>query len=132
LAKLYPQDFDSGELRDLDKDLRLYIADVRSDVSFSNIETITELSKKMVETRRHLMYPLFYRLLKLVIVLPVATATVERCFSAMKLVKTFLRNHLNDDSLSDDVICYVEKEQMKKVTNDQVVEYFMARRERMY
>jgi hypothetical protein len=132
LAKLYPQDFDSGELRDLDKDLRLYIADVRSDVSFSNIETITELSKKMVETRRHLMYPLFYRLLKLVIVLPVATATVERCFSAMKLVKTFLRNRLNDDSLSDDVICYVEKEQMKKVTNDQVVEYFMARRERMY
>jgi hypothetical protein len=132
LAKLYPQDFDSGKLRDLDKDLRLYIADVRSDVSFSNIETITELSKKMVETRRHLMYPLFYRLLKLVIVLPVATATVDRCFSAMKLVKTFLRNHLNDDSLSDDVICYVEKEQMKKVTNDQVVEYFMARRERMY
>jgi hypothetical protein len=50
----------------------------------------------------------------------------------MKLVKTFLRNRLNDDSLSDDVICYVEKEQMKKVTNDQVVEYFMARRERMY
>jgi hypothetical protein len=116
-------------LRDLDKDLCLYIADVHSDVSFSNTETITKLSKKMVETRRHLMYPLFYRLLKLVIVLHVATATVERCFSAMKLVKTFLRN---DDSLSDDVICYVEKEEMKKVTNDQVVEYFMALRERMY
>jgi hypothetical protein len=65
---LYPQDFDSGELRDLDKDLRLYIADVHSDVSFSNIETITKLSKKMVETRRHLIYPLFYRLLKLVTV----------------------------------------------------------------
>jgi hypothetical protein len=110
LAKLYPQDFNSGELRDLEKDLRLYIADVHSDVSFSNIQTIIDLSKKMVETRRHLMYPLFYRLLKLVIVLSVATATVERCFSAMKLVKTFLRNRLNDDSLSDDVICYVEKE----------------------
>ena len=78
------------------------------------------------------MYPLFYRLLKLVIVLPIATATVERCFSAIKLVKTCLRNRLNDDSLSDDVICYVEKEEMKKVTNDQVIEYFMARRKRMY
>ena len=78
------------------------------------------------------MYPLFYRLLKLVIVLPIATATVERCFSAMKLVKTYLRSSLNDGSLSDDVICYVEKEEMKKVTNDQVVEYFMARRNRMY
>uniref|UniRef100_A0A453N733 HAT C-terminal dimerisation domain-containing protein n=1 Tax=Aegilops tauschii subsp. strangulata TaxID=200361 RepID=A0A453N733_AEGTS len=132
LANLYPQDFDSRDLRDLDKDLRLYIADVRTDDSFSNIATITELSKKMVQTRRHIMYPLFYRLLKLVIVLPIATATVERCFSAIKLVKTCLRNRLNDDSLSDDVICYVEKEEMKKVTNDQVVEYFMARRKRMY
>lgn len=50
----------------------------------------------------------------------------------MKLVKTCLRNWLNDDCLSDDVICYVEKEEMKKVTNDQVVEYFMARRKRIY
>jgi hypothetical protein len=65
-------------------------------------------------------------------VLHVATATVERCFSAMKLVKMFLRNRLNDYSLSDDVICYVEKKEMKKVTNDQVVKYFMALRERMY
>ena len=39
LDKLYPQDFDSGELRDLDKDLRLYIADVRIDDSVSNIAT---------------------------------------------------------------------------------------------
>ncbi|XP_044407247.1 uncharacterized protein [Triticum aestivum] len=132
LAKLYPQDFDSGELRDLDKDLRLYIADVRTDDSFSNIATITELSKKMVQTGRHIVYPLFYRLLKLVIVLPIATATVERCFSAMKLVKTRLCSRLNDDSLSDDLICYVEKEEMKKVTNAQVVEYFMARRNRTY
>jgi hypothetical protein len=123
LAKLYPQDFDSGELRDLDKDLRLYIADVR---------TLKPSLSFLRKWWRHLMYPLFYQLLKLVIVLPVATATVERCFSAMKLVKTFLRNRLNDDSLSDDVICYVEKKEMKKVTNDQVVEYFMALRERMY
>ena len=78
------------------------------------------------------MYPLFYQLLKLVIVLPIATATVERCFSAMKLVKTCLRIRLNDDSLSDDLISYVEKEEMKKVTNDQVVEYFMARRNITY
>jgi hypothetical protein len=72
------------------------------------------------------MYALFYRLLKPVVMLPVAAATVERYFSTMKLVEKNSCNHLNDDNLSDDVICYVEKEQMKKVTNDQVVEYFMA------
>jgi hypothetical protein len=50
----------------------------------------------------------------------------------MKLVKTFLRNHFNDESFSDDVICYVEKEEMKKITNDKVVKYFMALRNRVY
>ena len=29
---------------------------------------------------------------------------VESCFSAMKLVETFLRNRLNDDSLSDELM----------------------------
>jgi 20S proteasome alpha/beta subunit len=50
----------------------------------------------------------------------------------MKLVKTYLRNRLNDDSLSDNVICYVEKEEMKKVTNEQVVDRFMKIRNHKY
>jgi membrane-anchored glycerophosphoryl diester phosphodiesterase (GDPDase) len=76
----------------------------------------------MVEMRKHICYPLVYWLLNLVLVLPVATATVERCFLAMNLVKTYLHNRLNDDSLSDNAIFYVEKEEMKKVTNEQVVD----------
>ena len=76
------------------------------------------------------MYPLFYRLLKLVIVLPIATATVERSFSAMRIVKTYLRNRLGDDALKYDLICYVEKSEMRKVTNDAVIDRFEAMKER--
>jgi hypothetical protein len=46
LAKLYPDDFSSGDLRDLRRYLGLYIADVREDNRFSNINTISELSQK--------------------------------------------------------------------------------------
>lgn len=80
LAKLYPKDFDSGELRDLSHHLCLYIADVQAAERFSNIETIVELSRMLIQTRKHLCYPLVYRLLKLVLVLPVATATVRDAF----------------------------------------------------
>ena len=132
LAKLYPKDFDSGELNELSHHLCLYIADVRSDDRFSNLQTIAELSRILVETRKHLCYPLVYRLLKLVLVLPVATAQVERCFSSMKIVKNYLRNRLNDESLSDDLICYVEKEEMKKVANYPVVDRFMKVRGRKF
>ena len=132
LAKLYPSDFNSGELRDLSHHLSLYIADVREDDRFSNIDTIGELSQKMVETRKHICYPLVYRLLKLVLVLPVATATVERCFSAMKIMKTHLRNQIGDEYMSNCLICYVEKEEMRKVTNKAVVHRFMNMTTRKY
>jgi hypothetical protein len=130
LSKLYPKDFDGAKLRDLRHHLLLYINDVRADDRFSGINNICELSQKMVETRKHICYPLVYRLLKLALVLPVATATVERCFSTMRIVKTYLRNRLSDDALKYNLICYVEKEEMRKVTNDVIIERFEAMDER--
>ncbi|XP_040381762.1 zinc finger MYM-type protein 1-like [Oryza brachyantha] len=124
MAKLYPNDFDEGQLRDLRHHLRLYIDDVQADERFSHIETICDLSQKMVETRKHICYPLVYHLLKLALVLPIATATVERCFSAMKTVKTGLRNRMGNKYLSDSLICYVEKAELNKVTNDVVIGRF--------
>jgi hypothetical protein len=132
LAKFYPDDFSSMDLRDLSQQLCLYIIDVRDDVRFSNLHTIADLSQKMVETGKQLCYHLVYRLLKLVLVLPVATATVERCFSAMKVIKTYLRNRIGDEHLSNTLIGYVEKEEMRKVSNKAVVDRFMKMRERRY
>lgn len=86
----------------------------------------------MVETNKHQCYPLVYRLLKLVLVLPVATASVERIFSAMKLVKTYLRNRIGDEYMSNSLVCYVEKQEMEKVTNDIVVHRFKAMAKRKY
>ena len=63
--------------------------------------------------------------MKLVLVLPVATATVERIFSRMKIVKTNLLNHIGDEYMSNSLICYVKKELMLKVTNNAVVRRFM-------
>jgi len=125
LAKLYPHDFDFGDLRDLSNQLGLYIFDVRDEDRFSNIQTVAELSQKIVETRKHDRYPLVYRLLKLVLVLPVATAIVERIFSSMKIVKMNLRNRIGDQFMSDCLICYVEKEEMIKITNESVIRRFM-------
>jgi hypothetical protein len=132
LAKLYPHDFDSGNLRDLNHELGLYIYDVRDDERFSNLETVGQLSERMVNTNKYQPYPMVYRLLKLVLVLPVATATVERCFSAMKIVKTKLRNRIGDIYMSNSLICYVEKEELLKVTNEAVIQRFMKMKPRRF
>jgi hypothetical protein len=58
LAELYPNDFSSMDLRDLNQQLCLYIIDVWDDDRFSNIQTIAGLSQKMMETGKKLCYPL--------------------------------------------------------------------------
>ena len=60
LAKLYPSDFDSVQLRDLNSELFLYIGDVRQDDRFLNIKTIAELSKKKWWTQRNILPILWF------------------------------------------------------------------------
>ena len=96
LAQFYPSEFSPVQLLALDSQLENYIANVCSKDAFFELEGIGDLSIKMVETRRHIVYPLVYFLLKLSLILPVATATAERAFSAMKIIKTELRNQMGD------------------------------------
>ena len=130
LAKFYPNDFSDNELEYLEKELCLYIDNVRNDTRFASLETINDLAKLMVSMKKHFSYPLVYRLLKLVLTLPVATATIERCFSAMKLVKNALRNKMGDDYLSNSLICFVEKEMLDTIRNEVIVKCFHAKNRR--
>jgi hypothetical protein len=121
LAKSYPDDFDSTQLKDLGSDLNFYIDNVRADERFASLSTISELARLMVDTKKHLGFPLVYRLLKLVLVLPIATASVERCFSAMKIVKTMLRNRIGDGFMNDCIICFVEQGFLDTIPIDDVI-----------
>nr|XP_043618691.1 uncharacterized protein LOC122590556 [Erigeron canadensis] len=125
LSEMYPYDFDDNKRKTLLHELELYHDNVQHDVRFVNLNSITSLAMLMVETRKHLSYPLVNRLLKLALVLPVATATVERCFSSMKLVKADLRNRIGDMFFNLCLICSVEREALANVTNEQIIERFL-------
>ncbi|KAI3509688.1 hypothetical protein L1887_25188 [Cichorium endivia] len=124
LAKMYKRDFSDLDIRDFEGQLDIYYHSCIKDERFTSLNGISELSRLMVKTGRHKAYHLVYKLLKLTLVLPVATATVERCFSKMKLVKTDLRNKIGDEFLNDALICNVEKEDLVKVKFEDVMERF--------
>jgi hypothetical protein len=65
-----------------------------------------------------------YRLIELVLILPVATASVERIFSAMSLIKTDLRNKMGDEWLNDLMICYTEKHIFRSISNEKIIRRF--------
>ena len=121
----YPYDFSYKDRMDILHELEIYPSHMQLDRNFANLKTISELAKVMVETGVHLSFPLIYRLVKLSLILPVATASVERCFSAMKLVKSVLRNRISDAFLNDCVICAIEREAFSKVTNEEITKRFL-------
>ncbi|KAM1180077.1 hypothetical protein ACFX2J_019027 [Malus domestica] len=86
------------ELDDMNLPIQLdnYIHDMKMHSEFSSLRGIRDLAKELVKTGRCESYMLVYKLLTLTLVLPVATASVERAFFAMKIVKTPLRNKIGD------------------------------------
>ncbi|XP_026420678.1 uncharacterized protein LOC113316747 [Papaver somniferum] len=100
-ARFYARYFSPTQLVLLEYQLLNYIVDVRSSNEFLDLKGIADLAVKMVETKKDIAYPLVYFLLTLALLLPVATATVERVFSAMKIVKNRLRNRMGDEWMNE-------------------------------
>ncbi|XP_019234688.1 PREDICTED: uncharacterized protein LOC109215121 [Nicotiana attenuata] len=89
LAKHYPDEFGELKLRDLSRQLDTFIWHMQhGDPRFSDLKGIILLT----------------------LILPVATATVERAFLSMKYIKDELRSSIDDAFLNDCLVCYFEKE----------------------
>ncbi|XP_061943830.1 uncharacterized protein LOC133668101 [Populus nigra] len=112
------------DLMVLGDQLDTYIIDLRGDDEFSGIEGIASLIEKMVKTKKNLIFPLVYMLIKLSLLLPVATATVERVFSAMHIIKSRLRNRMGDKWMNDSLVVYIEKDIFDKIDNEAIMKRF--------
>ncbi|XP_048493490.1 uncharacterized protein LOC125494038 [Beta vulgaris subsp. vulgaris] len=85
LAILYPSEFTTNDLDTLDCQLDIFMEVMRDDSGdFQDVNDLSSLSMKFVETNRNEAYPLMFLLIKLILL--VATASVERVFSGMTYI----------------------------------------------
>ncbi|XP_028118402.1 uncharacterized protein LOC114315969 [Camellia sinensis] len=108
--QFYPNDFIEQEKIHLKFQLQNYEIDILKHLEFQQLLTISNLCPLLVKTSQSTIYPLVDRLIHLVLTLPISTATTKRAFSAMKIVKTRLRNRMKDDFLSSYLLTFVEKD----------------------
>ncbi|XP_020422425.1 uncharacterized protein LOC109949915 [Prunus persica] len=108
----------------LEDQLGVYVHHMRSSSDFSQLEGISSLAEKMVEKGMHEIFPFVYLLLTLALVLPVATASVERAFSAMNIIKNPLRNRMGDQWLNDSLIVYIERDVFACIDNEIIMQRF--------
>uniref|UniRef100_A0A803KWZ5 HAT C-terminal dimerisation domain-containing protein n=1 Tax=Chenopodium quinoa TaxID=63459 RepID=A0A803KWZ5_CHEQI len=126
----YPIDFTEHEKDHLSYELQHYWLDIPIHPVLKNLTTLGDLCQGLVTTEKIKDYPLVSRLIRLVLTLPASTATTERAFSAMKIVKTNLRSKMEDDFLKDYLIVYIEKEIAETLSEDAIIDAFYMMKER--
>ena len=120
--------FRSQEL--LKSQLQHYELDVIKHPDFQNMITISELCRGLKISGKSKIYFLIDRLIRLMLTLPVSTATTEQAFSAMKLLKTRLRNRMEDEFLADNMIIYIKKEIAGNFTIKMIIDEFYSMKNR--
>ncbi|KAG2667007.1 hypothetical protein I3760_15G092100 [Carya illinoinensis] len=126
----YPLDFSENEKINLRFQLKHFEVDVLSNPKFQDLRSIANLYRRLVETEKSKIYYLIDRLIRLILTLPVSTATSERAFSVMKIVKTRLCNKIEDEFLANNLVVYIEREIVKNFDLNLILDDFVCLKER--
>ena len=73
------------------------------------------------------------KVLRILITMPMSTSQSERCFSTLKLIKTYLRNRMGEERLSALAMLSIEKDMVSQIPdfNSRVVDKFCETTRRM-
>jgi hypothetical protein len=126
LAHFYPEDFSTFELGLLPFQLANFFGIMHRDERLREVKTLAELAVKLVETRWDSIFYVVYRLLKLVLILPVATASVERNLSSVNYVNNKATNKLSDQCANDCMVTCLEREIFAQVKDEAIISRFQA------
>jgi hypothetical protein len=88
------------------------------------IATLDELCRCLIHTGRHRVFHLIDRLLRLLLTLPVSTSSAEHAFSALKIIKTRLRNKMEDDFHTNNMIVHIEGELLEDYSYEDIINDF--------
>ena len=97
------------------------IHDMQYIEEFLAFRGIGQLVEKMVEMKKNVSYLLVYSLVTLILILLLATVTVERVFSAMNIIKNRLRNQIGDQWMNDCLLTYIEKYIFKTIKCEEIM-----------
>ena len=77
--------------------------------------------------KKHEVFNLVYLLIKLVLILPVVTASVQRGFWRMAFVEKELKSNTGDQLLNDRMVTYIERDVFITVSNEDIISNFESK-----
>ncbi|CAN0847359.1 Zinc finger MYM-type protein 1 [Linum grandiflorum] len=122
-VEFYPQDFADHEQLLLRSQLPYYERHVVRNSDFK-VPSLAKLLEMLVTRRLEEQYTMICRLIRLLLTLPVSTATTERAFSAMKFVKNDLRTKMADGFLADSLLMFIEMDYTRQLDVESTIDEF--------
>jgi hypothetical protein len=90
------------------------------------LDTLLQRWFKQIDT----YFSLVYHLVEHALILSVATATVERAFSPMNIIKTKRKNKMGDEWMNNSMICYIERDMFVDNKDEKILKHFQGLRTR--
>ncbi|CAF1107795.1 unnamed protein product [Brachionus calyciflorus] len=96
-------------------------------LSYSNISSLKDI---FVERKFFSLLPNISKLLQIYLTVPISSASAERSFSCLKRLKTWLRNSMSQERLSNLAILCIEKEELDNLSLAKIENIFISNKER--
>lgn len=93
-------------------------------------ENMTALQALEMTKKARSSFPNISIALRIILTIPVTSASAERSFSKLKLIKTYLRNTMTQLRLSGLAMLSIENEMASELNYDSIIESFAAKKSR--
>lgn len=94
------------------------------------LNTVSHVLRFMVENKQSTMYKKVFMIYERAVCLPATSVEIERSFSAMKYIKNYLRNSMNDPRLCDLLLLYKNSNITSNLDLEQVLLEWYSKKER--
>ena len=91
------------------------------------IDNLAQLKDQLLLNNRSKMFPELTKFIRLLLTLPVTSCSVERSFSALKRLKTYLRSTMLQQRLNHCVMLNIYKEDVRSMSLEPIVDEFISK-----
>ena len=95
-----------------------------------NLNSIKSIAELMINQDLIKDYPQMEILMRIYLDIPATSVSAERAFSVLKRIKTWLRNSMEQSPLSSLGILSIEKEFLKEINIEDIIDQFASKRDR--
>ncbi|KAH1065140.1 hypothetical protein J1N35_030127 [Gossypium stocksii] len=121
----YLDDFTEQEKLHMKIQLEHFQLDAHQSTELQKTSTVAKLCQVLAKIDKSNIYPLLDRIIRLVPTLLMFTATIERAFSIMKIVKPRFCNKMEDDFISTYLVAYIKKEIAREFSTYSIIDEFV-------